>query len=203
MNTSGVHIPLWVVGDNPLLGWGLSSDYPDEEGSFFGNIFVSPPKAFYCNGKDFDVGVVPGRLGAGLGNAPYSNPFGGTGYCRDNCTPADAKPGIRASRPPLEWQTLDIDFHAPKFDEGGSGTAGVKLSKNLPPIRLSESRRAELCQKFRRSVNRKSKILATGEGRYESSKNVPPARRARAARRRRSGSTGFISQPSASERRAR
>jgi hypothetical protein len=89
VNTSGAHIPLWVVGDNPVLGWGLSSSYPDEEGSFFGNIFVSPPKAFYCNGKDFAVGVVPGRLGAGLGNAPYSNPFGGAGYCRDNCTPAD------------------------------------------------------------------------------------------------------------------
>ena len=89
VNTSGVHIPLWVVGDNPLLGWGLSSLYPDEEGSFFGNIFVSPPEAFYCDGKDFDVGVVPGRLGAGLGNAPYSNPFGGAGYCRDHCTPAD------------------------------------------------------------------------------------------------------------------
>ncbi|HXU04453.1 MAG TPA: hypothetical protein VN903_26005, partial [Polyangia bacterium] len=85
-----VHIPLWIVGDNPVLGWGLDShDYPDEEGSFFGNIFVSPPTAFYCNGKDFDVGVVPGRIGAGLGNAPYRDPFGGSGYCRDNCTPAD------------------------------------------------------------------------------------------------------------------
>src|SRR5947208_6314823 len=41
------------------------------------------------------------------------------------------------------------------LDEGGSGTAGVKLSKNLPPIRLSESRRAELCQKFRHSVKKK------------------------------------------------
>ncbi len=50
---------------------------------------MSPPKAFYCNGKDFDVGVVPGRLGAGLGDAPYTDPYGGTGYCRDNCTPAD------------------------------------------------------------------------------------------------------------------
>jgi hypothetical protein len=89
VNTSGVHIPLWVVGDNPVLGWGLSSAYPYEEGSFFGNIFVSPPQAYYCNGKDFDVGVVPGRLGAGLGDAPYRDAFGGTGYCNANCTPAD------------------------------------------------------------------------------------------------------------------
>src|SRR2546430_2241652 len=68
VNTSGVHIPLWIVGDNSILGWGLDSAYPYEEGSFFGNIFVSPPKAYYCNGKDFDVGVVPGRIGAGLGD---------------------------------------------------------------------------------------------------------------------------------------
>jgi hypothetical protein len=90
VNTSGVHIPLWIVGDNPVIGWGLASGFPDEEGSFFGNIFVSPPKAYYCNGKDFDVGVVPGRLGAGLGDAPYIDPFTSNGaYCKDNCTPAD------------------------------------------------------------------------------------------------------------------
>ncbi|MGI8746518.1 MAG: hypothetical protein ACR2NN_28870 [Bryobacteraceae bacterium] len=34
----------------------------------------------------------------------------------DNYTPAGAKPGIRCSRPPLDWQTLDIDFPAPRFD---------------------------------------------------------------------------------------
>src|SRR6185295_8566524 len=66
-----------------------NSSYPDQEGSFFGNIFVSPPTMYYCNGKDFDVGVVPGRIGAGQNGAPYKNPFGGNGYCKDNCTPED------------------------------------------------------------------------------------------------------------------
>ena len=89
VNTSGVHIPLWLDGDSPAISWGQSSSYPDQEGSFFGNIFVSPPVAFYCNGKDFDVGVVPGRIGAGLGNAPYKNPFSSPGYCKDHCTAAD------------------------------------------------------------------------------------------------------------------
>jgi hypothetical protein len=90
VNTSGQHIALWLVGDSPAIGWTLSPSYPDEEGSFFGNIFESPPTAYYCNGKDFDVGVVPGRLGAGEGNAPYQDPFtADSGYCRQNCAAAD------------------------------------------------------------------------------------------------------------------
>jgi hypothetical protein len=78
-----------LVGDSSALGWGQSSSYPNQEGSFFGNIFVSPPTAFYCNGKDFAVGVVPGRIGAGQAGAPYANPFWGSGYCKDNCVPQD------------------------------------------------------------------------------------------------------------------
>ena len=89
VNTSGVHIALWLDGDSTAINWGQNAAYPDEEGSFFGNIFVSPPVAYYCNGKDFDVGVVPGRIGAGQTNAPYKNPFASPGYCRDHCTPAD------------------------------------------------------------------------------------------------------------------
>jgi len=89
INTTGAHIPLWLDGDSPAIGWNQSAAYPYEEGSFFGNIFVSPPQAFYCNGKDFDVGVVPGRIGAGQGDAPYVDPFSGSGYCKDHCTPAD------------------------------------------------------------------------------------------------------------------
>jgi hypothetical protein len=94
VNTAGAHIPLWLDAYNPNVGWGQSASYPHQEGSFFGNIFVSPPKAYYCNGKDFDQGVVPGRLGASQPGAPYVNPYTkGWGwkstYCKDNCTSAD------------------------------------------------------------------------------------------------------------------
>src|SRR5581483_5655457 len=51
VNTSGQHITLWLDGDSSAIGWGRSTDYPYQEGSFFGNIFVSPPTAYYCNGK--------------------------------------------------------------------------------------------------------------------------------------------------------
>ena len=90
VNTSGQHIMLWLDGDSPAIGWGQDSGYPYQEGSFFGNIFTSPPTAFYCNGKDFDQGVVPGRLGAGQPGAPYTDPLTTPGgYCKDTCTPAD------------------------------------------------------------------------------------------------------------------
>jgi hypothetical protein len=72
------------------MGWGQSPSFPYQEGSFYGNIFISPPKAYYCNGKDFDQGVVPGRLGAGQNDAPYTNPLGYAGaLCKNYCTSAN------------------------------------------------------------------------------------------------------------------
>ena len=56
VNTTGQHIQLWLDSDVPSIGWGRSTDYPYQEGSFFGNIFESPPKAYYCDGKDLQSG---------------------------------------------------------------------------------------------------------------------------------------------------
>jgi hypothetical protein len=90
VNTAGVSIPIWMTAAAPGIGWGRSPSYSRQEGSFFGNVFPSPPRAYYCNGKDFAVSVVPGRLGASQPNAPYANPFPGNGYCADACTPLPA-----------------------------------------------------------------------------------------------------------------
>jgi len=46
----------------------------------------------------------------------------------DNCTPKTAVPRIRATRPPLEWQTFDIDFRAPQFDSNGRKTASTRAT---------------------------------------------------------------------------
>jgi len=90
VNTSGKHIALWLDSDDPSLGFGRSSDYPYQEGSFFGNIFESPPQAYYCNGTDFALGVVPGRLGAAQVGSPYKNPFGTNAACSTFCAKAAA-----------------------------------------------------------------------------------------------------------------
>jgi hypothetical protein len=72
----------------------------------------------------------------------------------DNCTPKNAQPGIRCSRPPLEWQTMDIDFHAPRFDAGGNRTAAPRVTllfngtvlyenRELGPVTLNAARLGE------------------------------------------------------------
>lgn len=72
----------------------------------------------------------------------------------DNCTPKETNPGIRCSRPPLEWQTMDIDFTAPRFDAAGKKTAdprvtllfnGTVLYNNraLGPVTLNAARLGE------------------------------------------------------------
>jgi hypothetical protein len=46
----------------------------------------------------------------------------------DNCTERNSNPGIRCSRPPYEWQTMDIDFHPPRFDAGGKKIASARAT---------------------------------------------------------------------------
>ena len=85
INTTGRHVNLYL--DSPVvLGLGRSNTYPMQEGAFFGNIFVSPPQGFYCNGYDSDRGPAAGRIGANQVGSPYHNPFGGAGRCQDNCS---------------------------------------------------------------------------------------------------------------------
>jgi hypothetical protein len=72
----------------------------------------------------------------------------------DNSIPAGEHPGIRASRPPLEWQTMDIDFHAPRFDAAGNKTADARVTllfngtvmyqdHKLGPVTLNAARLGE------------------------------------------------------------
>ncbi len=94
VNTAGVHIPLWLDSPATSIGWGQSATYPNQEGTFFGNIFAPAAsgkvEAFYCNGPAWDRSVVPGRLGAYQKNAPYTNPFGADAKCAANCTAASS-----------------------------------------------------------------------------------------------------------------
>jgi len=100
INTAAMHVPLWIVAAPSSVGWELSPDYPNQEATFFGNIFVtgahggdsSKVQAFYCNGRAYNVDTVAGRIGANQNGAPYTDPFlanGKGGYCADSCAPSD------------------------------------------------------------------------------------------------------------------
>jgi hypothetical protein len=93
INTSGVHVPLWMDSESPAIGWGVSSAYPKQEGTFFGNIImtgnlsalampgVTAPVAYFCEGAGITAGVVAGRLTSGATNVPYKNPYGNNVKC--------------------------------------------------------------------------------------------------------------------------
>lgn len=63
---------------------------------------------------------------------PGANPCGGL----DNCS--DVKPRARAARPMLEWQALDIDFTAPRFDATGRKIAPARATVLLNGVTLYE-----------------------------------------------------------------
>ncbi len=89
VNTTGDHYPLWLVAQNSAISWGLDPAYPFQEGAFFGDIFTSPPYAYYCGGKDLGVSPVPGRIGSVQVAPPYVDAYGTKGKCLPTCSAAD------------------------------------------------------------------------------------------------------------------
>jgi hypothetical protein len=63
---------------------------------------------------------------------PDANPCGGL----DNCS--DVKPSARAARPLGEWQSLDIDFTAPRF-AGGRKVASARATVVLNGVTIYEN----------------------------------------------------------------
>ena len=90
VNSTGKHVPVWMVAEAPALGFGLNAAYPHQEGSFFGNIFLNPPVAYYCGGRDYAVSPVKGRIGSAESDpTQYVDIYGSGGRCAAHCTPSD------------------------------------------------------------------------------------------------------------------
>lgn len=93
LNVAGVHVPIWMDSPIPAIGYGKNATYPNEEGTFFGNLFVTGSNGkvpgYYCEGSGFNKGIVPGRLGASTSAAGiFTNPFGTGALCSSKCTAA-------------------------------------------------------------------------------------------------------------------
>lgn len=61
-----------------------------------------------------------------------------------NCTPKGTLPKVRASRAPLEWQALDVDFRAPRFDAAGKKTANARATVVLNGQKLYDEQELNL-----------------------------------------------------------
>src|SRR3954470_815113 len=57
----------------------------------------------------------------------------------DNCTDKSARPKVDPSRGANEWQALDIEFHAPRFDAAGNKTAPARATIALNGVTLYEN----------------------------------------------------------------
>jgi hypothetical protein len=92
VNVTGVHYPIWLDAQNAAVGWGTDPKFTNQEGSFFGNLFQTPFAAYYCGGKSFGVGPIPGRIGSpqqATADVPYTDIYGSGVHCSKYCTPAD------------------------------------------------------------------------------------------------------------------
>jgi hypothetical protein len=49
-NETGADVEIFVQGDNPSLGFGYDPEYPNFEGTFFGNVFIDPAPMHACRG---------------------------------------------------------------------------------------------------------------------------------------------------------
>jgi hypothetical protein len=71
-------------------------------------------------------------------NETYARLEQGPNAGLDNCTD-NAKPRTRPCRPPLEWQTYDIEFHAPKFDAEGKKTASARATVVFNGVKIYDN----------------------------------------------------------------
>lgn len=84
LNTTGVHVPIFLVGSAeafPSIGPSLDMDnFPRQEAAFYGNLFISPPVAYQCEGGQMLPNFIDGRAGS-----PGDKQYADTGRCVNVC----------------------------------------------------------------------------------------------------------------------
>ena len=113
INTTGMHYPIWIDGQAASVGWGTDPSYPYQEGSFFGNLFSTQTTApaYYCEGRDFGVKPIPGRIGSAQTSPPYTDIYGVGNKCTTYCTPADYPHAAEGSKACSGWNQILTVYH--------------------------------------------------------------------------------------------
>lgn len=129
----------WKIEDNAMIA--MFSDLVTKEQ--FGDFFLH---------VEFRVPLRPEAKGQARGNSgvklhgiyeiqildSYGKAVPGTGDCGAVYT--QAAPLVNACKPPMEWQTYDISFRAPRFDSNGSVVepARVSVLQNGIPVQNNQ-----------------------------------------------------------------
>jgi hypothetical protein len=69
-------------------------------------------------------------------NETYGKLDGSVNGNLGNCTPPETVPHVRPTHAVLEWNTYDIDFHAPRFDAAGNKTEDAWVTLYLNGVLL-------------------------------------------------------------------
>ena len=165
--------------ESPAIGWGVSPNYPKQEGTFFGNIIVTgnlldlgkpsvnAPVAYFCEGAGFTPAGrrrrPPRRRPA---NVPYMNPFGNGTLCKNS--PANAPYytfGTGGQTDPDGYQKLEMPAgvpwnnpitiwrnsnYVPKFDAGYRYSITARITQGSP---MSLDATATAVQQWSKSSN--------------------------------------------------
>jgi hypothetical protein len=97
VNTAGIHVPIYVDAPAASVGWGQDPDFPNQEATFFGNVFLlgahgtdtTKTPQYYCTGPQWNVSPWTGRIGGAQTSPPYVDLYGTNASCTPTCTPAD------------------------------------------------------------------------------------------------------------------
>jgi hypothetical protein len=84
-NGDGAHVDVELVAPFTL---GKAHAYPYQEAAFYGNVFVDPPQAFYCVGKDYaesgiHITLLENRSCIGYNEKSGSCPYVRAGFCNN------------------------------------------------------------------------------------------------------------------------
>jgi hypothetical protein len=87
INLDGKNVPIWLAANNTAINFGTNASYPNREGGYFGNLFLSPPVAYGCKGPFAAEGVTAGRMCGGRSGCPYRT---AGDYCISECSYNDS-----------------------------------------------------------------------------------------------------------------
>jgi hypothetical protein len=147
VNTTGIHVPIWMVSQHPVVGWGQDPDFTNQEATFFGNVFTpgahgtdpTTTPQYYCTGPQWNVSPPAGRIGS-TAPPPFIDPFGTHAACLNNCAAADYPHQGDGFKACYGWNNTVSIWRRPANAITATGTINVTSNTANGPITIPSPR---------------------------------------------------------------